>query len=207
VNCRSALVVLAVIALGTALCAGCGLLSLGEPPVPDSSPTPDAGSTPTPGSTSTPEAGSTPTPESTPKPSPEKTEVPPPADFEVLRELPRQVRRGETFTVTVVFVAPEDHFNAVGLTDLAPEGWVATADVGSSTPEASLVNARGDRAEILWNGPFTQGTTIRAGYEVTVPGNAGVGTYRFGDGFLEYYVGGDGSFRQPVEGSFDVTVA
>jgi hypothetical protein len=38
------------------------------------------------------------------------------------RILPDAVHSGETFDVTVTFTAPVDNFNAVSITDLAPDG-------------------------------------------------------------------------------------
>ena len=50
------------------------------------------------------------------------------------RTLPHTVERGETFNVTVTFTAPADKFNAIGLTDIAPDGWDVTIDEMWSSP-------------------------------------------------------------------------
>jgi hypothetical protein len=39
------------------------------------------------------------------------------------RILPDAVHRGETFDVIVTFTAPANELNAVGFTDVAPDGW------------------------------------------------------------------------------------
>jgi len=103
------------------------------------------------------------------------------------RVLPDAVQSGETFDVTVTFVSPADNFNAIGLTDLAPDGWEVTLDESWCTPDAEFVNAAGNKAEIMWFGPYESGTTVSALYKVTVAGDAELGVHTF-DGFLEYYL-------------------
>ena len=121
------------------------------------------------------------------------------------RILPDAVQGGETFDVTVTFSSPDDNFNAIGLTDLAPDGWDVTLDETWSAPNAGFVNALGNKAEIMWFGPYESGTTFSAVYKVTVPDDAELGIYTF-DGSLEYYVGSEGPYSENTTGSSQVEV-
>jgi hypothetical protein len=116
------------------------------------------------------------------------------------RTLPDAVQRGETFDVIVTFSSPADNFNAIGLTDLAPDGWNVTLDETWSTPNADFVNAVGNKAEIMWFGPYESGTAISALYKVTVPDDAELGIYAF-NGSLEYYVGSEPYSKNTTGGS------
>ncbi len=114
----------------------------------------------------------------------------------VVRDLPETAGKGETFPVTVTFQAPADEFNATGLSDFAPDGWVITADETWCDPDALAYNVVGKRVDYAWDGPFTSGTQFTAVYNVTVPADADPGFYTFGVGDqetplgqLEYYVG------------------
>ena len=127
-------------------------------------------------------------------------------DINVVRDIPSQVVRGETFEVTVTFTAPEDEFNAIGLTDFAPDGWDVTVDRSWGTPNAGAVKATNNKAEIAWYGPYDKDTAFTAVYKVTVPGDAPLGVYTFGDGLLEYYVAGTGPDRASVAGEFEIEV-
>jgi hypothetical protein len=115
------------------------------------------------------------------------------------RVLPDTVQKGETFDVTVNFTAPADKFNAIGLTDLCPDGWNVTVDATWSTPNADAFTATGNKAEIGWFGApvgFVNGTTFTALYKVTVPADAELGIYAF-NGSLEYYVGPENPAEPP----------
>jgi hypothetical protein len=121
------------------------------------------------------------------------------------RVLPDTVQGGETFDVTVTFTAPADNFNAIGLTDLAPDGWNVTLNGTWSTPNAGFVNAMGNKAEIMWFGPYESGTTFSAVYKVTVPDDAELGIYVF-SGSVEYYVGSEGPYSENTTGGSQVEV-
>jgi len=84
------------------------------------------------------------------------------------RTLPDAVQRGETFDVTVTFVSPADNFNAIGLTDLAPDGWEVTLDEAWCTPNAEFVSATGNKAEIMWFGPYAKDADFSVMYKVAV---------------------------------------
>ncbi len=121
------------------------------------------------------------------------------------RVLPDTVQGGETFDVTVNFTSPVDNFNAIGLTDFCPDGWDVTLDEAWCTPNAEFVKATGNKAEIMWFGPYESGTTFTALYKVTVPDDAGLATYAF-NGSVEYYVGEEGPSSENLTGDFQVEV-
>jgi len=125
------------------------------------------------------------------------------------RVVPDAVHSGETFDVTVSFTAPVDKFNAVGLTDLAPDGWDVTVDEAWCTPNADAVLATGDKAEISWFGEldvgFDKDISFTALYKVTVPDDASAGIYAF-DGSVEYYVGEEGPYSEDITGGSEVEV-
>jgi len=125
------------------------------------------------------------------------------------RVLPHTVERGQTFDVTVTFTAPQDEFNSIGLTDLAPDGWDVTVDAVWCTPVASTVKATGNKTEIIWFGEpdvgFDNGTSFSALYRVTVPGDASAGIHTF-DGFVEYWVGSGGPYLEDTTGDSEVEV-
>ena len=121
------------------------------------------------------------------------------------RVLPDAVQGGETFDVIVNFTAPADNFNAIGLTDLCPDGWNVTLDETWSTPNAGFVNAVGNKAEIMWFGPYESGTTFSALYKVTVPDDASLGIYAF-SGSVEYYLGEEGPFVENITGGSQIEV-
>jgi parallel beta-helix repeat protein len=127
----------------------------------------------------------------------------------VMRNLPDGVERGETFNVTVTFTAPADKFNAIGLTDLCPDGWNVTVNATWCTPTADTVLATGNKAEIAWFGEpgvgFDKNTSFSALYKVTVPDYAPVGIYTF-YGFLEYYLATEGPYHENITGDSEVEV-
>jgi len=126
------------------------------------------------------------------------------------RVLPDTVQKGETFEVTVNFTAPEDMFNAIGLTDLCPDGWNVTVDETWCTPNADVFTATGNKAEIGWFGEpdvgFDKDTSFSALYKVTVPDDASAGIYAF-NGSVEYYVGPEGPYSENITGGSQVEVA
>lgn len=121
------------------------------------------------------------------------------------RTLPDAVHSGETFDVLVNFTSPADDFNGIGLTDLCPDGWEVTLDEAWCTPDAEFVKATGNKAEILWYGPYENGTALTALYKVTVPDDAGLGMYAF-SGSVEYYLGEEGPFVENTTGRSQVEV-
>ena len=129
--------------------------------------------------------------------------------IDVMRSLPNTVQRGETFNVTVTFTAPADKFNAIGLIDLAPDGWNVTVDAAWCTPNADEVLATGNRAEIAWFGEpgvgFDNGTLFDVLYKVTVPDDTPVGIYTF-NGFLAYYLAAGGPYYESITGDFEAEV-
>ena len=126
------------------------------------------------------------------------------------RVLPDTVQKGETFEVTVNFIAPEDMFNAIGLTDLCPDGWNVTIDKAWCTPNADVFTAMGNKAEIGWYGEpgvgFDKDTSFTALYKVTVPDDAEQGIYVF-SGSVEYYVGPVGPYSENITGGSQVEIA
>jgi len=126
------------------------------------------------------------------------------------RILPETVERGQTFDVTVTFTAPQDEFNAIGLTDFCPDGWDVTVNVTWCTPMATLVKGTGNKAEIGWSVEpgvgFDNGTSFSALYKVTVPGDAPAGIYTFG-GSVEYRVGSKGPYLENIVGDSEVKVS
>jgi len=125
------------------------------------------------------------------------------------RVLPDAVHKGETFDVTVNFTAPVDKFNAIGLTDLAPDGWNVIVDEVWCTPNADAFTAKGNKTEIVWYGEpevgFDKDTSFTALYKATVPDDASPGIYTF-TGYLGYFIGPEGSFSENVTGSSQVEV-
>ena len=125
------------------------------------------------------------------------------------RALPDTVQGGETFEVTVTFSSPADKFNAIGLTDLCPDGWNVTLDKTWSTPNADAVLATGNKAEIAWYGEpgvgFDKDTSFSALYKATVPDDAELGIYAF-SGSVEYYLGEEGPFVENITGGSQVEV-
>jgi len=125
------------------------------------------------------------------------------------RILPDTVHKGETFDVTVTFAAPVDNFNAIGLTDLCPDGWDVTVDKTWCTPNADAVLATGSKAEISWFGEpgvgFAKDISFSALYKVTVSDDASLGIYAF-NGSLEYYVATEGPYFGNVTGGSEIEV-
>jgi len=119
------------------------------------------------------------------------------------------VQRGETFNVTVTFIAPEDKFNAIGLTDFAPDGWNVIVDETWCTPNADAVLATGNKTEIAWFGEvgvgFDNGTSFSALYKVTVPDYAPLGIHTF-YGILVYFLTDKGPYYETVIGDSEVDV-
>jgi internalin A len=135
--------------------------------------------------------------------------------IDVMRNLPDVTYPGGTFDVFVSFTAPADEFNAIGLTDLAPDGWEVAVDTAWCTPNADAVEAMDNRAEIAWFGEpgigFDKGTNFTAMYKVTVPDDAelGINEFPLGDcskASLYYYIGEQGPYTSCVIGEHEMTV-
>jgi hypothetical protein len=125
-----------------------------------------------------------------------------------VRTLPATVERGKTFNVTITFTAPADNFNAIGLTDNAPDGWNVAVNAAWCTPNADAVTATGNKAEISWFGApvgFSKNTSFTAVYKVTVPAYVCAGNHAF-NGFLGYWVGPVGPSRENITGDSEVEV-
>jgi len=120
-----------------------------------------------------------------------------------VRALPGMVDKGETFNVTVNFTAPANNFFLISLSDLAPPGWNVTVNVAWCTPVATSFTATGNEAQIVWAGPFDNGTFFTAVYKVAVPADAGEGFYTFA-GHLQYYFGAEGPYRENITGDSQV---
>jgi len=119
------------------------------------------------------------------------------------RTLPGMVDKGETFNVTVNFTAPANNFFLVSISDLAPAGWNVTVNATWCTPVATSVTATGNETQIVWGGPFNNGTFFTAVYKVAVPEDAAEGSYTF-TGHLQYYFGAAGPYRENITGDSQV---
>lgn len=124
-----------------------------------------------------------------------------------VRDLPDTVMPGDEFQVSVTFTAPDDNFNAIGLTDLCPAGWTVSVDKTWCTPNADVDNhPTPDQVDYIWFGPYASGTGFTAVYNVQVPSDATVGSYTFPNGSLEYYVG-TSNYQESIAGDTQVQVA
>ncbi len=120
------------------------------------------------------------------------------------RVLPDTVQRAEVFDVTVTFTAPAANFNAIGLTDLVPDGWDVTVDKMWCTPKAEFVKATGNKAEIMWYGPYPKDADFSVVYKVTVPCDASAEIHTF-SGSLGYYLG-EGPSQENITGDSEMEV-
>jgi len=122
------------------------------------------------------------------------------------RELPNSVSPGSSFRVAVTFSAPANDFNAIGITDFAPEGWAVAVDAGWCDPAPLDSLTTGNRAQYIWFGPYSAGTSFTVAYLVTVPAATEADVYDFSDGQLEYYIASDGPFVDNIAGDSQVTI-
>lgn len=127
-----------------------------------------------------------------------------------------EVYPGEVIDVYVNFTAPPtspNHgFNAIGVTDLAPDGWTVEVNknwswINGSQEAAYAVDDSTDNvAQIMWTGPFDQNTNISGMYKVTVPTTAdpGLNTWPtcdddgMADAWVEYYFNDEGPHSSPI---------
>ena len=121
------------------------------------------------------------------------------------RALPDVIPRGETFNVTVTFTSPSDDFHALSLTEHAPDGWNVAAAASWCRPKANKVKVTDNKVEIAWNGPYQEGVSFTAVYEVTVPGDALWGIYSF-DGHFCYWIGATNLTEKSVTGDNETEV-
>jgi len=140
-----------------------------------------------------------------------------PTDIDVMRDLPGNATwpnctyPGDTFDVYVNFTSPEDDFNAIGLTDLAPDGWAVQTDVNWSSPVADEVRISGNKVEIAWYGVYNISTNFSALYKVTVPETAdpGINEWPLDDcskAWLEYYINWTGPNETCVGGEYQMMI-
>jgi hypothetical protein len=122
-----------------------------------------------------------------------------------IRDLPATVTKGQTFPVAITFSAPANDFNAVGLNDLVPAGWTIALDETACEPDASFSNSADNKAQYIWNGPYSAGTAFTAVYQVTAPAEAAAATYNF-SGTLEYYLAGAGPSTIAISGDTQLSV-
>jgi len=123
-----------------------------------------------------------------------------------------QTYPGDTFNVYVNFTSSADGLNAIGLTDVAPDGWTVHADKTWCTPAAYAVQTWGNKVEIMWSGPYDVGQTFSAMYTVTVPVTAkpGINTWEvcpnMNKAWLKYYFGEDGPHQACISGDSELIV-
>jgi hypothetical protein len=135
-----------------------------------------------------------------------------------------EVYPGEVINIFVNFTAPPtspaNGFNAIGLHDLAPDGWTVTVDkswswINGVQSDAYAVDVSSDNvAEIMWTGPFATGTNISGMYKVTVPTTAdpGLNTWPLcgnpdaDDAWLEYYFNAEGPYSNCISNDWQVVV-
>jgi hypothetical protein len=120
-----------------------------------------------------------------------------------VRALPAEVERGETFNVTVNFTAPANSFFLVSLMDVAPAGWNVTVSATWCTPVATTVTATGNKTQVIWSGPFSNGTYFTVLYKVAVPEDADAGFHSFA-GELQYYFADAGPYKENITGDSQV---
>jgi hypothetical protein len=118
--------------------------------------------------------------------------------IDLARSLPGEVCYGQSFNVTVNFQVTTDNCRALTLTDWAPAGWQVAVENSWNSPSSTSSSASANRARISWNGPFASGTLLSAVYRVTVPYGLTEGSYNFGQGSLEYYLGTSGPHSASV---------
>ncbi len=124
-----------------------------------------------------------------------------------VRDLPDSVSPGDSFNVTVTFTAPADDFNSIGLTEEANETVNMTVEGKKEwcVPKADFCKVTDNKLELLWYGPYGADTRFNVTYKVNVPSEAKGGTYTF-DGYVEYYIGAEGPYKETVGGDKEITV-
>jgi len=126
--------------------------------------------------------------------------------------LPDETYPGMTFDVYVNFTASADGLNSIGLTDVAPDGWMVQVDKTWCNPAAYAVQKWGNEVEIMWAGPYSVGDNFSAMYKVTVPetANPGINTWEvcpdMDEAWLEYYFGLDGPHSACISGEYQMMI-
>ena len=125
--------------------------------------------------------------------------------------LPNELYHGDTFDVMVNWTSPLNNFSAIGFTDIAPLGFEVEVNATWCSPNADEIKSTGNKAEILWFGPYAKGTSFTVVYKVTVPATAAAGSHFFPyndcpNGSLEYYFGEDGPYKSCIMGDYEVVV-
>ena len=140
-----------------------------------------------------------------------------PPELDVIRYInktlksPNMLHPGDTFEVFVNWTAPLNNFSAIGLTDLAPAGFQVEANKTWCSPTANETKTTGNKVEILWYGPYAEGTNFTAKYKVTVPTTAAAGSHFFpynncSLGWLGYNFDGCGPYTSCIFGDSEVVV-
>ena len=138
--------------------------------------------------------------------------------IDVCRDLPgnallaNQTYPGQTFTVTVNWTAPQDQFNSIGLTDVAPDGWMVETDNSWCTPAADFNLSYGNKVEYMWAENYPKDTAFLAVYNVTVPETAvpGLNVWEvcpnMSESWLEYYYDWNGSYSSCIGCEFEMVI-
>jgi len=140
-----------------------------------------------------------------------------PPEIHVIRHInetlksPNMLHPDDTFEVSVNWTAPLNNFSAVSLTDLAPAGFEVEANKTWCSPTANETSAASNKVEILWYGPYANGTNFSAVYKVTVPIGAAPGSHFFpynncSLSWLEYSSGKYGPYPSCTIGDNEVVV-
>jgi len=124
----------------------------------------------------------------------------------VVGDVPETAFPGTSFEVTITFTALECGFNSTGLTDSAPAGWTVNVDQAWCTPQADMVNANGNAAEIIWFGPYDAGTEFTSTYEVQVPADVEPGVYNFVERQILFRVEACGPYTFEIAGNSQVEI-
>jgi len=122
----------------------------------------------------------------------------------VVRDMPSEVGRGETFNATVTFTSPESGFEFLVLTDFAPESW--EAKFLSCTPANKDGRISHNKIEAGWNMHDSELQEFQAVYNVTVPEDAPAGIHTFGKGDIKYFLAPGKAYRAWIGGASEVTV-
>lgn len=128
------------------------------------------------------------------------------ASEEVIRDVPAQVVRGTSFDIAITFSAPQDGFNAIGLSDVTAVDYLSIkVQSDRCEPNADYGKVKENKTEYMWLGPYVAGTPFTARYRVDVPDDAPLGPCSF-DGWLEYYIGSDGPYTKGIGGDLQVVM-
>lgn len=142
----------------------------------------------------------------TPSPTPVPTPTPTPRlPANPIRSLPSTAELGQSFDVTVSFIAPYDEFRAIGIEDIFPVGWITQIDKEWCSPNPELADIKDSTVRHIWFGPYISNTEFTVVYNVTVPEDAPLGLYIF-SGQIRYYIAYEGSIAEIIGGDSQITV-